>query len=721
MNDTTDPSPSSQSRALDPGNDESDEKDAYLQRRPESGSRRSLCSQIPPFPYLIPRPVCSDGSLPRVVGCPIIQEIVSSDGKSSVPFDVGVAFKTAGSKKLEMGPFGNKFVSLRPLRNSAGNHDQVIELDKFSITWSMGYAVILDRTHTLEIWSQSSLKRWILSTVDEKMNQTAILCRWLETAPRQRIREWEHFLLLALQHSPECALEALDFALSHQSLHVPRHTVNDSLAYLTTIYLERVGSPPSVTVDKIHRITCNLAKRSRLEDRQQTFMRQRTFSWLLHHCHSDQVVSLYEVLRDEKIYLTPYLSLCFLGRFIEMGKTPLSLEVLRNLTTSGMSLNSYQSNFTKQVRMLIRSEDEHSDGKDLYRMRKHILAQILQMGIHPDITAYTAIMQNSVEAEEYDSAVQFYEMARGSGLKPDRVTHVVLLEAAMGHSDYGILDMAVRDVEADRTLYGDEGLIFKLLCAKLKLKKTTAETFFFDAMLQTYKKYCDPCPIQDLGLCESDINPPDTSIHPLISPSPRILSIMLETYIKQHHYSEELFNIYQRYYRFVDERHPLIAAIEESDHVANAFIFAFGQSEQTLQMGINIVRKMLQNSAYSESTDLTTSMAFKFAAPTIYTWTTLAMIYARHGQSKAVEKILEMMRERGLKPDDVVWNSMISGYSALQRINEAVATVKRMEADGFPMDRFTLKGLGRFRNRNRLLHALREGLGIDDVEAEQGR
>lgn len=624
------------------------------------------------------------------------------------------------------------FISLGPLRPSTGDKHQDPGLDRFSLLWCMSYAAIHRRKERVKIWDPGQLETWISSTEDVRVSRTAAICDRLERRPKEenwrkkittnRIKEWRNLLLVSLQHFPECALKILDIAVSNYSLRVPKYMVIDSLEHLTTIYLKWTKTAPSSTIDTIHRIACNLAKRSLSPHRQTSHVPQITIFFLLCHCHNIQAMSLYKVLCEENNDFSLPVLLRFLERFIEMRNIPLSLEVLRNIN-SGFSLSSTstyrQSYYALLLRLLIRSKNKDYDSKTVYGMQKQVLAQILQMGIRLDIKAYTAIIQNAVEAEEYQSAMQFYEMARGIGLKPTWITYIVLLEASMQKLDSEILDMVVWDAEADRILFGNEDLIFKLLCAKIKLKQTTTEPFLFDAMLPTYKRYCDSRLIQELGLCEPDVNPPETSIHPLISPSWRVLSLMLAIYIRQHCYSNELLDLYQRYYRFVEKRRPMIAAIEETNHVTNAFIFAFGQRKETLPMGIDIVSKMLGNAADSKPTDLTTLMPFNFAAPTVETWSILAMGHARHGQKKAAEKILGIMRERGLQPDRVTWNSLISGYSALQWIHDAVGTVKRMEAEGFQMDSYTLKGLGRFRDPNKLLQELREGFGIDDVEGDQ--
>ena len=66
------------------------------------------------------------------------------------------------------------------------------------------------------------------------------------------------------------------------------------------------------------------------------------------------------------------------------------------------------------------------------------------------------------------------------------------------------------------------------------------------------------------------------------------------------------------------------------------------------------------------------------------------------------------MRDRGLRPDAVYWNTIVSGYAGMQDVGAAVDTVERMQASGYETNAQTLKGLGRLWNRDRLLDALKK-------------
>lgn len=644
------------------------------------------------------------------------RRIRSPHGRGWSYFHIGIIRKIhriAGPKRKIDRP---RIISLRPLKNHTGKRRGNNDFDKVSNSWLMRYAVIADRTHSLDLWPSRIMKRELLRMVGLNMSRKAIILRWLSLPSRTRLKTWQRFMLLALQRSPERAFRALDIAILQSIPRVPRYILEDCLDHLSAVYLEGVATPSCSSVDMTHRLLCDLAKKSRLKDGQTSSIPQRAVYLVLTHCNNDQAEILYKVLRKERIFIYPMTLLHLLSKFIDMGHTSLSLQVLQEISSSGfnMSADSVQSGCVKLIRARIGIEDINSSPKDMYKMKTYILAQMVQMGIRPAIKLYNAIILNAVDAHEYDSALRFYESAVETGLKPDATTYGILVKAACQSLDYGILNMIFRDAEADGTLHRDSRLICDLLYVTLKLEESTAQPFLFDRLLQIYRKYCDPGLLKDLGLCEVGFGGSESFDHSVISPSPRIIALMIMVYIKQYRYSDRLTQLYYQYRSYVEHGHPKIATTAETDHVANAFIMAFGRRPQTLNIATSVVRDMLKTES---GPNTTTFQQWKHATPTVQTWSILLLAYIRNNQARAAEKILTMMRERHIEPNQVTWNSLTSGYSALQDIHKAVDVVKRMEAESFEMDSYTLKALGRFRNRTRLLKVLKETLK-DELEAE---
>ena len=642
----------------------------------------------------------------------------SRDSNGRVYFHVGVDKENStrgGPGTLSKRP---RLVSIRSFRNLTTRHIKDNDLDDFSTFWSKKYVFMAKQQQSRDIVPNARFRRGVLSMVNLDMDRGTIARKWLSHDPATRNRLWEKMMLLALQRYPERALKALDVAILFCVPKIPRHRIEDCLDHLAAIYLERVKNPPPWHINMIYHLVYNFAKTSRVEDEEANSIPQRTVYWVLHHFDVEQVQTLYEVLCSQRIRIYPMTLLHFLARFMDQGELPLSIDVLERISKSGIdtSLDPVQSACVKLIRVHIGSNNNNSLPKELYRTRTYILAQILQMGICPAIAMYNAMLLNTIEASEYQLLMPFYKTIIENGLKPNRTTYAYLLRGVKESLDYDIFRVVAQDAEADGTLHRDPRLVCDLLEAIFKLEETTGQRVFFDKLLPTYKKYCDLSLLQSLGLTEALVDDPEAPDYPVMSPSPRTLGLMLIAYIKQYP-TIRMWSIYKRYRRLVKQRHPQITVLAGTDHIANAFLMTFREQPRTLQKGTAVVKDMLEAFGSVNPANTQDSEAFKFAAPSVQTWSILLAGHIRHGQARAAEKILSMMRSRGLEPTQVTWNSLISGYAAMQDINSAVNTVQRMEAEDYSMDSYTLKGLGRFHNRARLLQALKDTLG-DKLEAE---
>jgi pentatricopeptide repeat protein len=94
--------------------------------------------------------------------------------------------------------------------------------------------------------------------------------------------------------------------------------------------------------------------------------------------------------------------------------------------------------------------------------------------------------------------------------------------------------------------------------------------------------------------------------------------------------------------------------------------------------------------------------------PDIYTWSILLKIFMDHRQPRAAEKVLTMMKERKVWPNQITWNSLIIGYARMQDMTMTVNTVNRLEKGGFDLDAVSMKGLAYFQNRRALIEAMRD-------------
>ncbi|KAH7350861.1 hypothetical protein BKA65DRAFT_499157 [Rhexocercosporidium sp. MPI-PUGE-AT-0058] len=93
--------------------------------------------------------------------------------------------------------------------------------------------------------------------------------------------------------------------------------------------------------------------------------------------------------------------------------------------------------------------------------------------------------------------------------------------------------------------------------------------------------------------------------------------------------------------------------------------------------------------------------------PDVYTWSILLKIFMDQHQPRAAEKVLTMMRERGIEPSLVTWNTLATGYAHMQDTAMTVDVLRRLEQAGLSADEYTLNALGRIQNRRALIEAMR--------------
>ena len=614
-------------------------------------------------------------------------------------------------------------------------------LDEYTQTWSMRYAVIADRKHSLDLWCGQGQKRDFINTIELDMDQASIAIIWLRLESKTRNKIWERYMLLALQLSPLRALKVLHVAILYSVPEIPAYVLGDCLKFLAGKYLEDVECPHPSKVRLIYTLVSDLAKNSRSHGGQTKVIPQQPVYWVLRHCDVGQAESLYQILCNENVLLYPNTLYHFLAKFIDIGKIPQALEVLRKIScfdanfdyVAGQSWfvhSGFQSGCVKLLRARIIGEDGSLLTTNLYKIQLYIFVEILRMGIRPVIAMYNAMILNAVEAREYQSAMRFYQSAVENGLTPDKTTYGTLLKGALDNLDWGVFHKVVQHAEVDGTLYRETRLICDVLYTALKLEASASHGFAFDRLLQIYEKYCDLTVLQDLGLCEAKIITPATSKSPVRPPSSRIVGVMLLAYIMQHRFSSDrIACLYDRYRHSVEQRRPEVVELAETDHIPNAFAWAFAKQART-QDCTTVVKDMLEMSAASHAASHTaaasinyfapgpqTSKEIIFASPTVQTWSILLSAYVSSKQTRAAEKILAMMRDQRMEPNHVTWNILVRGYSSMQDIYTAIDVVKRMESKGFKMDRFTLRGLGRYHNQTRLLEILKDHFS-DELEAE---
>ena len=507
---------------------------------------------------------------------------------------------------------------------------------------------------------------------------------------------WRNVMLWCLKYQRKQALMLLLATLKGRKYRPPRYVVEDCLKVVARHFLYKVSNPSPMAMDAIWLLTRRFIEGASGQD-QRFPISQDLVYLVLQNSDDSRVLSLYELLGLNNVVLHVNTMLKFLDRFLDMGKVNLSIKVLEIIvkTDFDTSEDRVQMACVKLLRARFDTREE-------YIIRSNILTQILEMGIRPNVAMFNTILLNAGEGGDFPNAWQMYSLAKENSIVPDPITYGVLLKGAVISGDPSNLGMVLREIQTNKNLLTN----LRLLSDVLNAVSLISPGDEFGAMLDVYKHHCDLRPFQELSMCGDETKtPPSTTCH-RVWPTSFILTRMILAYNKLHQGSLGLIHNYNLYYQHVKENHPLIAPLAQNDIVANSFVLAFGQDSRTLQHCTTVIRHMLELS----SPNFLASGSIPYAAPTTQTWSILVAAYFRHHQRRAAEKVLDMMRERGIHRDIVTWNTVIMGYARVQDVYAAVDAVEGMKAAGFEVDSFTVKGLRHLRTEDRLRWALRESI-----------
>lgn len=506
-------------------------------------------------------------------------------------------------------------------------------------------------------------------------------------------RLWRNVMLWCLKYRKKQALMLLLSTFKGRIYRPPRYVVSDCLDFLAHHFLFEVSNPNPLAIDAIWLLTCKFIDGA--SDQEQTFpVSQHVVYIILQHSDDQRVLSFYGLLGSNKAVLHVNTMLHFLDRFLDMGRISLSMKILG--TIANINYNLSLDRIQKACVRLLRA---HFDTQEEYAIRSNVLTQILEMGIRPKVPMFNAILLNAGEGGDFVNAWQMYGLAKENALIPDSITYGILLKGAILSGNFSNIGMVIREIQTNGKVLQDLRLVSDVLNA-ISLMSPGDE---FGAMLDFYKQHCDLRPLQELSLCGDETQaPPGANCHG-VWPTTYILTQMTLAYVKLHQDSLGLIHNYELYHQCVIENHPVIAPLAQETFVANSFIMVFGKNPDTLQHCTTVVKHMLEFS----SPNFATPESVPYAAPTVQTWSILVAAYFRNRQRRAAEKVLDMMRERGIQGDRVTWNTLVSGYGKLQDVDTAVDTVKKMQAAGFEVDTYTIKGLGNLQIRDRLEEALK--------------
>lgn len=535
--------------------------------------------------------------------------------------------------------------------------------------------------------------------LDEQRQPAANI--WLIIPKTRRVALWHIFMAWAMRKAPRAALIPLDVAIHFPAIGPSQQRLHDCLHGLSTHFLGDQQLPSIEDFEAIYRLACEYVKVVSRYERPYP-LQQRVIFLILEHCSIEQARSFFRTLLTYNSPLSSNTLLHFAEYFLDEGEATIALEIIRSAVNMGADLSSaaVQSSCVKLLRT--QSEDE-----DRVKFQSGLLSQILEMGIKPGHHLWTCIIFNAVEAGNYEEAWRWYDMGVRDGMQPSRVTFSVLLKITKRSYSDDSLERVIDEATRQGILPDDLDMIFDILHAISLLKRpeiSQGPDLTFNSMLRFYSQYCDLGPLQELGLRTTSNAvqaEPNTAVR---MPSSRVIGMMIVGYLPELKSLDILASLYQQFLNLV-MADISIATLMDTDHVNNAFIQAFGSRPDGLGHCTMVVKNMLTRTSttFSASEDFGSTTLGQTGKPTVQTWNILLHSYMKHGHTEAAEKILSMMRARGLEPNNVTWNHIIAGYVRKQDVANVIGTSRRMKDAGHEYNDFTIQALRRLVDKTRYL------------------
>ena len=202
-----------------------------------------------------------------------------------------------------------------------------------------------------------------------------------------------------------------------------------------------------------------------------------------------------------------------------------------------------------------------------------------------------------------------------------------------------------------------------------------------------------------------------------VDPDNATLLIMIVTLLRDYEDANTARWLYEHVKYLMEIQDPLISQLARANdgsyavNLYNSIIKALGRHASNIPLCLQILGEM---SAPKKKRPDETGIAEPSSKgdgslvpkPTAVTWGILTNMFMDHRQPRAAEKVIDMMRERGIQPARSNWQILLKGYARLQDTQAVVHTLDRSERDGFPPDRGYWKALRDIQDKR----ALNEGI-----------
>ncbi|KAF9882364.1 pentatricopeptide repeat protein [Colletotrichum karsti] len=376
---------------------------------------------------------------------------------------------------------------------------------------------------------------------------------------------------------------------------------------------------------------------------------------------------------------------------------------------------------------------------------------LLEHGFRPNMVNYTAVIRSLCICGEFDKAWSVFDIMRRHEIEPDPVLFATLLDGAKRASSASNIHKLAEDAAQHNAI--DVVFLNDLLMSILgfseeerKRKRSNKQHVqsvpAFGPMLHYYAKVFNLAPLQaliplDLSAYTEQFGrdmPDDwqmarelfpaldvatSAVQKKLHPTGATLSIMYIAFAKNLAQPIKLISLYAYFRQLILNKHPIAVKFvhEKGTFIYDVILKALLERPGMQRPALDIMADMLRDTlGEKESAHRVEKPATTHPPPSIYTWNILLAGCLFSREKELGNKIAHMMRSRGVSPNAVTWNTLISGYAGLQDANRTVKALQGLESSGYEADMYTIRGFSRLANRERALKALEKKIELSEVK-----
>ncbi|KAI7497395.1 hypothetical protein KC367_g5896 [Hortaea werneckii] len=550
--------------------------------------------------------------------------------------------------------------------------------------------------HVLEFDSQ--LPQWVDAFEQERLNGDGKVN--METFARKRgmigRQAWCDMALWILAHRMDYMFDFL--RATNKPIYPPINWVEDVLTLMARHYDSVEDGSRHSWLRTLATTFFELVPR---ETNEQWIFRQDFVKHVVPHFSQSQMGDLFQMVKTEKVELTPNTLLHVADSFAKRDMLERALSMLLEAKEAGARVNGIP--FRSLCSTILRRSSAQSGG---LRICLRLIEHLAAMGVKLNLTLCNIVMLNAVEAGDIETADSVHRSAIEQGLGMDVYTCAIRLKACkLDIPNAERLKQTIEEAIAVGDIRTNEIVATEVLHC-LTLQSLTAP----DGWQNAFGKIATACvelfdiePMKRLGL-DMPEPPPNPSATPRLAPTRHVFTYLLLALLRRGATTEKAIELYQRWRQLVEAGDPPLAACATTAHVSNVFLRRFVRRRDTLLQAAQVVKDMQKPLPATAAGVAGVTQA----PPNIYTWSIFLHGFASHGQTKLAEQVLTYMRERGIEPNEVTWTSLVGGYARTQDTNGLLDALRRMQADGAVFNDWTQGSLRRFRDRDRLRQILDE-------------